>query len=81
MADQHDFSEEYKALWASPFGSDILRTLDELHSSMITDAEKADSLERGYGLLKQASGVMLAVSHLKGKGKQVLSKARRNGEA
>lgn len=79
MAD-HDYTEEYKALWSSPFGANILGTLDSLHSSLITDAEKAEALEKGYGLLKQASGVMLAVSHLKGKGEKVVSKARRNGE-
>jgi hypothetical protein len=40
---------------------------EDLHSSLITDAEKEDSQEKAYGLLKQASGVMLAVSHLKSK--------------
>jgi len=73
MAD-HDFTEEYRCLWGSGLGKDILRALDELHSSIITDAQAAETAEKGYGLLKEASGVMLAVSHLKGKGATVVPK-------
>jgi outer membrane biogenesis lipoprotein LolB len=63
-----DWSQQFHDFLASPLGRELIRVLQEdLHTSLITDAEKADSQEKAYGLLKQASGVMLSVSHLKSK--------------
>lgn len=78
MADKVDFTEQYAALWKSPLGEDILNTLIKIHDSLIEDGEKADTMEKGYGLLNQGGGVMFAISQLKAKG--VVPKARRNGE-
>lgn len=77
---EHDFTEEYKGLWQSALGRKIINDLHELHDSKVTEAEKANTSDSGYGLLKEASGVMLSISHLKGKGASVVPKARRNGE-
>ena len=64
---QVDFTENYKNLFSSPFGEDIERVLREYRDSLIEDADKAQTQDSAYGLLKQASGVMLALSHIKGK--------------
>jgi len=74
-----DLTADYKGLWQSALGKDIMNSLMELHNSTVQAAEnEKDSMEKGYGLLKEASGVMLAITHLKGKGTSVLPKARRN---
>jgi hypothetical protein len=68
MADTPNWNQQFHDLLNSPLGRELIRVLQEdLHDSKIEDAEKADSLEKGYGLLKEASGIMLAVSHLKSK--------------
>jgi hypothetical protein len=74
-----DFKEQYRALFNSPLGEDILKSLEELRQSLVVSAEGEDAQERAYGLLKQASGVNLSVSHLKGKGVNIASKARNSG--
>jgi hypothetical protein len=82
MADANapNWNQQFHDLLASPLGRELVRVLEEdLHYSLITDAEKEDSQEKAYGLLKQASGVMLSISHLKSKA--VVPKARRNGGA
>lgn len=77
MADQqHNFTEEYRALFNSPLGADIIRSLKDLHDSLIVDGEASEQSDKGYGLLKEASGVMLAVSHLKGKGNNPKSRSQ-----
>jgi hypothetical protein len=73
-----DYTEQFKALLNSPLGEELLRALNVLHDSLIADAEKAGSQEKAYGLLKEASGVMLSVSHIKGKA--VLPSNRGNRE-
>jgi len=75
---QVDFTEQYRALFGSTFGDDIEDKLKELRDSLVDDAGKAESQDKAYGLLKQASGVMLALSHLQGKA--VVPKARRKGK-
>lgn len=68
MDNKPDLSQQFHDLLSSPLGQELIRVLEEdLHKSKIEDAEKADSLEKGYGLLKEASGIMLAVAHLKSK--------------
>lgn len=74
---QVDFTENYKALFTSPFGEDIELKLKDLRDSLIDDADKAETQDSAYGLLKQASGVMLALSHIKGKA--MLPTVRRKG--
>lgn len=64
-----DWSEQFNSLLKSPVGRELIRVLKEdLHGSLIDDAEKADTQEKAYGLLKEASGVILAVGHLQSKG-------------
>jgi hypothetical protein len=45
-------------------GTELIRELNERHNQLISEAENAESQEKAYGLLKQASGVILAVEHL-----------------
>ena len=64
-----DWSEQFNSLLKSPVGRELIRVLrEDLHGSLINDAEKSTSQEEAYGLLKQASGVILAVGHLQSKG-------------
>lgn len=61
-----DWSVQFKGLLSSPLGRELLRTLSEdLHSSIIEDAEKAKTQESAFGLLKEARGVIRCIEHLK----------------
>ena len=60
-----DYSEQFKSLLSSPLGAELLRTLQEdVRDNILAEAGKAESQEKAYGLLKQASGVTLAIEHL-----------------
>lgn len=57
--------EEFKSLMSSRLGKELVRSLKEdLHDSIIQDAQKAKSQETAYGLLKEASGVIKSIEHL-----------------
>lgn len=72
-----DWSNQLNSLFKTPVGQEVLRLLKEdLHGSLIEDAEKAETQEKAYGLLKQASGVILAVGHLQSK--SVIPKSKVN---
>lgn len=60
-----ELQEQFKSLLNSPLGKELIRCLEQdLHSSLISDAQKATSQEVAYGLLKEASGVIKAVGHI-----------------
>lgn len=60
-----DWSKQFNSLLSSPLGVELLRTLrEDLHDSIIADAEKADSQETAFGLLKQGAGVIRSIEHL-----------------
>lgn len=68
MDKRPDISEALSGLLKTPLGQEIIRCLEEdLHKSLITDAEKAESQEKAYALLNRAAGVILAVGHLRSK--------------
>ena len=63
-----DWSQQFNSFLKTPLGQELIRCLkDDLHASLIDEAEKTDSQEKAYGLLKQAGGVILAVGHLQSK--------------
>lgn len=60
-----DLSEQFKSLMSSKLGEELVRSLrEDLHDSIIRDAQKATSQETAYGLLKEASGVIKSIEHL-----------------
>lgn len=60
-----EWSDKFQSLLNSPLGKELIRVLQEdLHGSLIAEAERADSQEKAYGLLKEASGVIKAVGHI-----------------
>jgi len=72
-----DWSQQFNSFLKTPLGQELIRCLKEdLHGSLIEDAEKATNQDEAYGLLKQAGGVILAVGHLQSKG--VLPKNKGN---
>jgi len=42
----------------------MLKELESKHDSLIRDAQDEATIENAFGLLKQASGVKLAIGHL-----------------
>lgn len=61
-----DWSKQFNSLMSSPLGEELVRTLrEDLHESILTEARSADSQEKAYGLLKEASGVIKSIEHLK----------------
>jgi hypothetical protein len=60
-----DLSNQFQSLLNSPLGKELIKSLQEdLHGSLIADAEKAETQEKAYGLLKEAAGVIKAVGHI-----------------
>lgn len=60
-----NWASNFKSLLESDLGKELVRTLrEDLYASIIEDASKADSQEKAYGLLKQASGVIKVIDHL-----------------
>lgn len=60
-----EWSKEFKAFLESPLGVEMIRSLrEDLHGSLITSAQDAESIEKGYGLLKEAAGVIKVLDHL-----------------
>ena len=62
--DRDNWSNQFNSLLSSPLGAELIRELNERHNQLVSDAEGADNQEKAYGLLKQASGVILAIEHL-----------------
>lgn len=60
-----DWSNQFKSLLGSPLGKELLRSLrEDLHDSLIKEAQQAENAEVAFGLLKEASGVIKSVNHL-----------------
>lgn len=61
-----DYSKEIKALLNSAIGKEIERTIiEDLQMSIIEDAQKADTQETAFGLLKESRGVIRVIEHLR----------------
>lgn len=59
-----DWSHQFKSLMSSPLGKELVSELTKRHDSLVADAERAEDQSTAFGLLKQASGVTLALAHL-----------------
>lgn len=63
--DKTDWSNEFKSFVESALGKELIRSLKEdKHDNLIKEAQKAETQDIAYGLLKEASGVMLAIEHM-----------------
>lgn len=61
---QDDFSQAFKGLVNSKLGEELIKEYMKLHASLIDDAEKAETQETAFGLLKEARGVIKTIEHL-----------------
>lgn len=60
-----DWSKDFNGLLSSALGKELMRSLKEdLHGSLIKKAQSAPTQDTAFGLLKEASGVMLAMEHM-----------------
>jgi hypothetical protein len=60
-----DWSGDFNGLFNSALGKELIRSLKEdKHDSIIREAERAQTSDEAYGLIKEASGVMLAIEHM-----------------
>jgi len=60
-----DWGESFAAFVKSPLGVELIRSLKEdLHQSLVEDAEKSDTQDVAYGLIKEARGVIKSIEHL-----------------
>lgn len=65
MATSNDYSELFDSFLKSDLGKELVRTLKEdLHDSLVAEAQRARHAEDAYGLLKEASGVIKSIEHL-----------------
>lgn len=73
-----DFSSEFKSFLNSPLGKEFERTLmEDLQMSIIQDAQRAESQDSAFGLLKESAGVIRVVEHLR----SIAGFAPRDGES
>lgn len=63
--DRPNYSQEFNSLLSSPLGKELIRELESKHDSLILDAQSKSTAENAFGLLKEASGVKLAIGHIK----------------
>lgn len=60
-----DWSDEFHSLFNSALGRELVRSLKEdRYEELMRAAAKAETADAAYGLIKEASGVMLAIEHL-----------------
>ena len=58
-------NSQIKSFLDSALGKELLRSLKEdLHDNLIKDAQKAESPDSAFGLLKEASGVIKSIEHM-----------------
>ena len=58
-------NSQIKSFLNSALGKELIRSLTEdLHDNLIREAQKADTPDKAYGLLKEASGVIKSIEHM-----------------
>ena len=61
-----DYSPQVKSFLNSAMGKEMMRSLKEdLHDTLILNAQEADDPNTAYGLLKEASGVIKVMNHIR----------------
>jgi len=64
-----EWDKNFQGLLDSPFGEELIRVLQEdLHDNLIREAQSAQTQESAFGLIKEASGVIKSIDHLKMRG-------------
>jgi hypothetical protein len=59
------YSEEIKGFLNSAQGKEMIRSLmEDLHDNLIKDAQKENTAETAFGLIKEASGVIKCIEHM-----------------
>lgn len=61
---ENDWSQQFNSLLSSPLGKELMSQLNIRKGQLFDDAAVAQSQEVAFGLLKEASGVKLAIEHL-----------------
>lgn len=59
-----DWSNQFKSLFSSPLGKELMSQLNIRKEQLLDEATQAKSQDIAFGLLKEASGVNLAIGHL-----------------
>jgi len=62
---QADWAKQFEALLSSPLGKQLIHELTSLSASTFDSARQSSNMEEGYGLLKEAGGVIKAIEHLR----------------
>ena len=62
--DKEDWAPQFKTLLSSPLGKELIRDLNDTKQRSLTEAAKADTPDKAFGLLKEAGGVIKAIEHL-----------------
>jgi len=60
-----DRQPQYEAFLKSEFGKHFIESLEKLNNSLIREAQKAETADVAYGLIKEASGVIKVIDHIK----------------
>lgn len=62
----NDWSNQFNSLLSSPLGKELMRSLKEdLHDGLVQSAQSAKDADVAFGLLKESSGVIKVMNHLR----------------
>lgn len=64
MESHINWQKDFKTLFSSPLGEELLADLTAQQQKFMEEAGEATTSEEAYGLIKQAGGVKLAREHL-----------------
>lgn len=59
-----NWSSEFKSLFSSPLGKQLMSELTIVKQRLLDDAAAANTAETAFGLLREAGGVIKAIDHL-----------------
>jgi len=60
-----DRQQQYKAFLESEFGIHVVKSLENMSNSLIREAQAATTADNGYGLIKEAAGVIKVIDYFK----------------
>lgn len=57
--------QQYEAFIKSDFGKFFIETLENLSMTLVREAQSAKTADEGYGLIKESSGVIKVIDHIR----------------
>ena len=63
--DLDKLKQDYKDLFRNPTAKHLVNHLYKVHDSLVREAQRSNDPNESFGLLKQASGIIKVLDHIK----------------